>query len=174
MTTLFDRISSYNLFNYLVPGALFAVCLETITEHTITLNNVVIDLFIWYFIGLVISRVGSLVVEPALRKIGFIERTEYSEYVAATASDRQIQVLLEASNMYRTLLALFAVLFVVKITEPIILRFGVTNNVMHYAGLGALMILFGVSYRKQTRYIVRRVKIAIGESEAPGRSATLT
>ena len=66
MEDLLAKISSYNFFNFLFPGVIFAVIAERVTSYTFLHNNLVIDFFVCYFIGLTISRVGSLLLEPLL------------------------------------------------------------------------------------------------------------
>ena len=63
MKDLLDKLSSYNLFNYLLPGAIFVAASQRISSHAFRDENIVIELFLVYFIGMVISRVGSLTIE---------------------------------------------------------------------------------------------------------------
>jgi hypothetical protein len=57
---LLNKLSTYNVFNYLVPGALFAVFAGQLTHYSFLQRDVVIGVFIYYFVGMVVSRVGSL------------------------------------------------------------------------------------------------------------------
>ena len=68
MKDLLDKISSYNLFNYLLPGVLFALLADGLTSYTFIQSDIVVGIFLYYFMGLVISRVGSLAIEPILKK----------------------------------------------------------------------------------------------------------
>ena len=56
MEKILDKISSYNIFNFLFPGAIFSV----ISDHIgliIAPSDKIIERIIWYyFIGLVIAR----------------------------------------------------------------------------------------------------------------------
>ena len=77
MKELLDKLStSYNLFNYLLPGTIFVAAAQRISAHTFKDENIVVELFLYYFIGMVISRVESLAIEPALKKLKFIEFAE--------------------------------------------------------------------------------------------------
>lgn len=165
MNSLLDRVSSYNLFNYLLPGTLFAVFLEAVTGYEMPTRDLVLGLFLYYFIGLVISRIGSLIIEPLLRKMRLVRTTEYAKYVMASRRDSRIEILSEVNNAYRTLLALFVVLLLVKISEPIVATLAINSSVMQYAGLVGLAILFATAYRKQTDYITRRIEQAIRRTE---------
>ncbi len=79
MKELLDKLSSYNLFNYLLPGTVFVAAAQRISAHTFKDENIVVELFLYYFIGMVISRIGSLTIEPALKILKFIEFAEYKD-----------------------------------------------------------------------------------------------
>ena len=50
MEEILEKISSYNLFNYLLPGILFAVISKEITTYSFLHENIIIGLFLYYFI----------------------------------------------------------------------------------------------------------------------------
>jgi len=52
MKEILDKISSYNFFNYLLPGILFVVITEEFTSYSFIQENLVLGVFIYYFIGL--------------------------------------------------------------------------------------------------------------------------
>ena len=68
MKDLLEKISSYHFFNYLLPGILFAVVAQYTTVYDFLQKDIIIGAFVYYFIGLVISRVGSLLLEPILKR----------------------------------------------------------------------------------------------------------
>src|SRR6266540_3344577 len=100
MKELIDKMSSYNLFNYLLPGVLFIIILDGFTTYSFTQDNLIVGAFVSYFIGLVISRFGSLIIEPVLKKISFLRFADYAEFVFASKKDSKIDVLSESNNMY--------------------------------------------------------------------------
>jgi hypothetical protein len=116
---LLEKLSSYNLFNYLLPGIVFVVLAARVTRYSFIQQDIVIGAFVYYFIGLVISRVGSLVIEPLLKRTSFVKFADYSHFVAASKADTRIEVLSEANNSYRTLCATFLVLLLLKGYERI-------------------------------------------------------
>jgi hypothetical protein len=103
MKELRDKLSSYNLFNYLLPGTIFVAAAQRISAHRFENENIVVELFLYYFIGLVISRMGSLTVEPSMKKLKFVKFVTYKEFVSACEKDAKIEVLSEQNNTYRTL-----------------------------------------------------------------------
>lgn len=115
MNDLLAKLSSYNLFNYLVPGVLFAVLATEATPYHLLQKEIVIGLFVYYFLGMIVSRFGSLVIEPILKGASFVRFGEYADFVAATRNDPKAEVVLESSNTYRTLCSLFALLLLLKV-----------------------------------------------------------
>ena len=169
MKEFIEKLSSYNIFNYLLPGVLFAVFSEKITPYRVIQNDLVLTLFLCYFIGLCISRLGSLLIEPFLKWIGFIEFASYGDFVNASKLDNKIEVLSEANNMYRTLSSLFLSLCLLLVFRDITNRTGVSDKHSLIVGCVLLFLLFTLSYRKQTLYIRKRIERSIkGEKTEHG------
>jgi len=103
MKDILSKLSSYNLFNYLFPGILFVIVASKVTHYSLIQQDVVIGVFLYYFIGLVVSRFGSLVIEPILRKTSFLRFADYEDFVAALKKDEKLELLSEVNNTYRTL-----------------------------------------------------------------------
>lgn len=158
MKEIIDKISSYNLFNYLLPGVLFVTVLDKFTNYSFIQENLVIGIFVYYFIGLVISRVGSLVIEPVLRKVSFLKFANYSDFVSASKKDSKIEVFLKTNNMYRTFSSMLILLLLLKLYEFVELAFPILARYNLYILLVFLLIIFLYSYRKQTKYIIDRIK----------------
>jgi len=158
MKEIIDKITSYNLFNYLLPGILFAVIAEKLTPFSFMQENIIIGTFVYYFIGLVISRFGSLVIEPFLKKISFLKFAPYSDFVSASKDDPKLEVLSEANNMYRSFSALFVLLLFLKFYSLIELKFSTIKAYNPYFLIILLLVMFLCAYRKQTKYITNRIK----------------
>ena len=162
MREFFDKLSSYNIFNYLLPGTIFAGLGEQLTSYQLIQDNLLIGLFLYYFIGLVISRIGSLTVEPFLKWIKFVQFADYKDYTKASESDPKVEIFSEQNNMYRTLCSLSIMLAFLKIYDEVIkdnlLGGAHTNDAIFLIGL---LGLFLFSYKKQTQYVVKRVRIAL-------------
>ena len=164
MKEVIDKLSSYSIFNYLLPGTLFTYFGELLTSYTLIQQNLLIGLFLYYFIGLVISRLGSFTVEPFLKWIEFVRFANYKDYVEASEQDPKVELFSEQNNMYRTLCSLFVTLLLFKIYDEIkgVLPWGDNINIyIDFIILIGLLILFLFSYKKQTEYVVKRVKIAL-------------
>lgn len=159
MDTFFDKISSYNIINYMLPGTIFAVISKNWLNYNFIINeNILLVLIIIYFIGLAISRIGSIIIEPLLKKIKFIEFAQYEEFVKQDRKDHKISLLNETNNTFRTLIATIILLLFLKLYQylSIIFCFSQYNCIILII---CLLILFLFSYRKQSLYIKRRVSI---------------
>jgi len=157
MDQLFARISTYNIFNYLLPGILFAVIGDALTSYDLILENILIGVFVYYFFGLVISRLGSLVIEPPLRRFGFLTFSNYPDFVKASAKDQKIELLSEVNNMYRTLCSLVVILVGMKGYEYAEATGWVPSHLRWWLLFPSLLALFLFAYRKQTAYVSKRV-----------------
>jgi len=73
MKELIDKISTYNLFNYLLPGILFALFAKHFIGLDLIQSDIGIGIFLYYFLGMCISRIGSLIIEPILRKYKLLD-----------------------------------------------------------------------------------------------------
>jgi hypothetical protein len=157
MKEILEKLTSYNLFNYLLPGVLFAIILDGVTSYSLIQDDIIVGAFVYYFAGLVVSRVGSLVIEPLLKKVGFLNFVPYPEYAAAIKVDPTIEILSEANNMYRSFTALFLLLIFAKTYEMIAIAKHIPENLVLPSVVVILSILFLLSYRKQTTYVVKRI-----------------
>lgn len=160
MKDLLEKISSYNIFNYLLPGVVFVAISSSLTGYNLIQDDVLIAIFLYYFIGLVISRIGSVVVEPTLKRLRFVKFSEYRDYIRAAEKDTLIEVLSEANNMHRTFLSLFLCLAVLKAFEVLTGYCPILDYSLPAIIVIGLLLLFAFSYRKQTVYISRRVSSA--------------
>ena len=154
MEKLIDKLDSYHLFNYLVPGFLFIILSKNIMNINIYNNGIVEMAFIAYFIGIIISRIGSLFVSKILDK----RNADYGDYLKASKTDSKIESLLQERNMYRTLCSMLIVLILFKVLYDLIILFNIDKKIVMYLLYIALIFLFIKSYDKQNKYLVNRIK----------------
>lgn len=157
MTDFLGKLSTYNLFNYLFTGVLFVAITNRFTSFLFIEDNLVLAPFVYYFIGLVLSRIGSLVIEPFLKMVKFVHFADYTHFMTASKNDPQIEVLSEANNMYRTICALFVVVILLKIYAILELSYPILHDISALTLIGVLLVMFLFAYRKQTNYITKRI-----------------
>jgi len=158
MKEILDKLSSYHLFNYLLPGVLFAIISKYGINLDLIVENNFIGAFLYYFIGMVVSRIGSILIEPALKKVKFIKFADYKRFVLASKQDEKIELLSEVNNTYRTLISMLSLLVLLKIYKHYNLAYWhIPHKVSFPIILFLLLVLFLYSYRKQTSYITKRI-----------------
>ncbi|WP_116600236.1 hypothetical protein [Primorskyibacter marinus] len=156
MNELLNKLSSYNIFNYLLPGAVFSVVADRIS--LLSSPDEIITRLIWYyFVGMVISRLGSIVVEPALKWARFVRYSDYNSFLIACDQDRKLDVMVEVSNTYRTLATAFLVLIVGIAYQSLAEESGVSDVWRERIAIILLLALFLSSFRKQVNFIRKRV-----------------
>lgn len=157
MKDLLDKLSSYNIFNYLFPGVVFVVLASKLTSYNFIQQDLLVGAFLYYFIGLVISRIGSIFIEPVLKFIKFLKFVDYKRFVKASKADTRIDTLSEVNNMYRTICSLFLILIVIKGFEWLSTKWLFLAERKIETLTLFLLLLFLFSYRKQTNYITKRI-----------------
>ena len=161
MNELFNKLSSYNIFNYLLPGILFAIFAGEIIHYPLVQRDILTGAFLYYFLGLVVSRFGSLTIEPILKWLRFVKFADYKDFVLVSQKDPKLDVLSEVNNTYRTLAALFSLLLLLKLYMKLEARFPGLKDWDITIMAGLLLIMFLFSYRKQTAYITKRIKAQV-------------
>ncbi|SMC09498.1 hypothetical protein [Nitratiruptor tergarcus] len=167
---IIHKISIYNIFNYLFSGIIFVVLIKYLDDINLYLNLSIlyfniINLFILYFIGLTISRVGSLIIEPFYRKY-IIKFADYSDFIKVEKIDKKLNILSEQNNVYRTFTSLFLILIVFHFIRKCDLNICTFLKIFYKEILIIfLFILYAISYYKQTKYITDRIKYKLEHSD---------
>lgn len=158
MENFLDKLSSYNLLNNLFPGTIFCYLMNMLLEINLLNEDFIVNIFLFYFIGMIVSRIGSVVVEPTLKKIKFIIFADYSKYVTASRQDPKIDILSETNNTYRSILGVCITLLICKLYLYLINKIDFLIDYSAIIIIISIFILFAFAYRKQTSYIKRRVE----------------
>jgi hypothetical protein len=178
MDKIIDKLTPYNLFNYLIPGVVFVIFLDRISEyHFIPKDSSLPELFFgivkFYFIGMIISRMGSLILECILtEKISFVKKFDRGLFAKVTSGEKKdtlVEVLYEVRNTYRTIASMFIILLVIKLicwnyTEKDF------SSVKHVTTFILLSILFVYAFRKQDKHLSDRMETMRNQSPPMGIS----
>lgn len=159
MDSISNRISPYDLLNILFPGVLavaFCSWCFGISISVIDIVSSVVYFCATYLVGMFVSRIGSLIVEPLFKKIGLI--TWHKNYYKAERKDSKIPILLKVMNMYRTLVALAVFCCILALTATFFAETITCCVCLQLLLVFAIMIaVFSASYVKQSKSIYRRV-----------------
>ena len=158
MEKLIEKISSYNLLNNLLPGATVCYLMKFFIGIDVIQTNIVNNLFIYYFLGMVVSRIGSIIIEPICKKIKLLSYADYKSYLVACKNDGKIETLLETNNTYRTFLAGCIFILLIWVYYKAGQQFQLLFDIAPIITIILLTCLFAFSYKKQTNYIKLRVE----------------
>jgi len=68
MDKVIDKLSAYNIFTNLFPGVIYCFLADKFFGIPLIQDDLVVAIFLYYFCGMVISRISSVVLEPLLKK----------------------------------------------------------------------------------------------------------
>ena len=166
MEKLLERLSSYQLFNYLFPGIIFINLIDLLTSINVPQNRVEFMVFLYYIVGMVLSRIGSVVIEPFYKGCCWIVFAGYKDYLEASKQDSKIDILSMENNTYRTLIATFVSLLVIYCLDLAQwFRYFNDSNYAVPVYVALLIVLFTLSYRKQTSFIRKRVHHKVNKKD---------
>lgn len=160
MEKIIDKLSSYHLFNYILPGGLFLILCNNYLNIKIEQDKFIYFFFMAYFIGIIISRVSSLVTEKIICFVFKIKRESHENYINAAKKDEKIEILIQDMNMYRSICTMLIILLIMKVIKIFGLDQLIDKELLIALLFILLIIVFICSYIKQTKYIISRVKIA--------------
>lgn len=169
--------------NNFLSGVCFYVFINEFTIWEIDIDNDVVLVWLLYFVGIIISRVGSLLIEPTLKTIPYISIMQtvdsngnnsrkiklekfllfkpYRDFIEAERVDKKIDTLSAINNIYRSMISVCFCVLIVKIYEITLhgsFSVMLNGNLEVFLGAILLMIFFSFSYRKQTSYVVERIE----------------
>lgn len=106
-----------------------------------------------------------MILDPLLKRIASIQPAPYDEFVEFSKHDSKIELLSEINNMYRTIFSMLISIFLTYIFSFLVEEYLFFQLYGVQIILLMLAILFAISYKKQTRFIVKRILIAKNEPD---------
>ncbi len=158
MDKLLDKISKYHLINYIIPGVFAVYLSRSLNEVDLLTKDLFLDVVFVYIMGLICSRIGSLVVEPILKWIGFVKFSDYKDYLSAEKKDPKLSDLVIDDNLYRTVVGSILFILLQFIFLWLCEKCTLIKDLSSIIVLTVLLLLFVFSYKKQSSYIKQRVE----------------
>lgn len=156
---LIDKLSQYNFLTNILPGTVLCVVLKHMVGYDMFVSE---DWYlmgiVFYFVGMVNNRFGSLVVEPLLKCSHFVEFAPYKNFVSAEKKDTKITTLSMENNIFRSYVSVFTLSLLAygyKFGLNIVVSCPISEKLLLII---LLLMLFAFSYRKQTNYVKKRVE----------------
>ena len=166
MSNFVEKLGSYQIMTNLLPGIFFGIVLKLLLGITLPIQNIGEEIMVYYFMGIIINRISSLIVKPILKRYKFVHEVPYSDYAKAAKIDSKIDVLSEANNYFRALLTSSLLLIVIQAIRLSIWKIEWISSNWKWISMIFLSILFLFSYKKQTKFICKRVKIVNEEQKS--------
>ena len=153
LKSLSEKLSAYQLFNFIYPGAVFLGILSYKGVPLGMLKEIWCFLLSSYFLGMTISRFGSIVIESICLKFGWIEKYDIKRYADNIAKNSFTAILLELTNIYRTICSMGILLFLCTI-----FKYQQDDKCCMLFVEVLFVLLFGISFIKQHHYLEDKLK----------------
>lgn len=157
MGNIIEKLDSYEIMTNLLPGAFFGMALRLLCGLELPVDNIGEEIVVYYFMGFIINRLGSLIIKPLLLKCNFIKEVDYNEYVKAEKINEKVRTLTEICNYYRSILTANLILLFIKIFSCFKENTGWFLGNWEFCFLLGCATLFLFSYKKQMRFVCKRV-----------------
>lgn len=165
VTKILEKISTYQILNYMIPGSVLCLLLKYLVGYDLLTFSLVENIVVVYFVGMVNSRLSSLVLKPLLKKIKVINEADHKEFIHAEKKDAKLTVLSDMNNSFRSISNAMLILLLAYLLKHIsIIETFVLENV-NWIAIVSLLVLFVLSYRKQTEYVKERVEVNTSEEK---------
>lgn len=168
MNNVIEKLGSYQIVTNLLPGAFFGLALKFFFELSLPTENIGEEILVYYFIGFIINRIGSLIVKPILEKMKFIQEAPYPDYLKAVQGEAKLDILSETNNYFRSTLTCCILLPIVGLMQMLIENVSWINRGWKGCAIVFLIVLFLFSYRKQTNIVKRRTEAINNQQKGTG------
>ena len=157
MNSILGKLSSYQILINIIPGAFFVWMLKFLFDLTLPLENIVESILLYYFVGLIVNRIGSLVVAPILKETRLIKYKPHSEFIMAEKIDPKIRELSDSNDCFSSFLTCALLLPVTYGLVRLVHICGWLFAHWEWIAVPFLILLFFFSHKKQTDYICNRI-----------------
>lgn len=153
-----DKLSQYNFLTNILPGTVLCIILKYLVGYDLIPYDYYQAGIVFYFVGMVNSRVGSLVIEPILKAISWVKFAPYSEFLRAEKEDAKLTILSQENNVFRSYISLMFISILGYIYKNCSLNLRLSLNNESLVLIVILFVLFLFAYKKQTSFVRKRVE----------------
>lgn len=155
---IIDKLSQYNFLTNILPGTVLCIILKSLVGYDLIPDDYYQAGIVFYFVGMVNSRVGSLVIEPILKAISWVKFAPYSEFLRAEKEDAKLTILSQENNVFRSYISLMFISILGYIYKNCSLDLRLSLNNESLVLIVILFVLFLFAYKKQTSFVRKRVE----------------
>ena len=164
---LVEKFDRYNFLTNMLPGAVLCMALEHFVGYKLLESNEwMLSVILFYFVGIVNNRFGSLVVESSLKRLTIFKFEPYEDYIKAEKIDKKIDVLNADNNSFRSYISVFLLSLLAFIFKTVTNYFPAVKEIEGFILIFSLLILFICAYHKQTESLRKRIKVALKNSRS--------
>lgn len=153
-----DKLSQYNFLTNILPGTVLCIILKYLVGYDLIPDDYYQAGIVFYFVGMVNSRVGSLVIEPILKAISWVKFAPYSEFLRAEKEDAKLTILSQENNVFRSYISLMFISILGYIYKNCSLNLRLSLNNESLVLIVILFVLFLFAYKKQISFVRKRVE----------------
>lgn len=162
---LVDKLSQYNFLTNILPGTVLCVIMKDLVGYDLMPDGYYQAGVVFYFAGMVNSRVGSLIIEPILKAISWVTFAPYSKFLQAEREDSKLTILSQENNVFRSYISVMFICTIGYIYKNYSLGWRHFFSDEPLVLIIFLLVLFLFAYRKQTSFVRKRVEDIIRRSE---------
>lgn len=155
---LLEKMSAYQVLNYLIPGSVLVVLLKHLVGIDLLQFSTWELLIVCYFIGMVNGRLASLLLGPLLKKSHFVIEEPYECFLRAEKVDSKVQVLSDIYVLFRSLANAMILLLIVFIMHHFVSPCSWFWHNINWISMIGLGVLFLFATRKQADFVSKRIK----------------
>lgn len=148
-----DKLSQYNFLTNILPGTVLCIILKYLVGYDLIPDDYYQAGIVFYFVGMVNSRVGSIVIEPILKAISWVKFAPYSEFLRAEKEDAKLTILSQENNVFRSYISLMFISILGYIYKNCSLNLRLSLNNESLVLIVILFVLFLFAYKKQTSFV---------------------
>ena len=158
LKVIIEKLSQYNFLTNILPGSVLCIILQYVIGYDIIPEDYYQAGVIFYFVGMVNSRVGSLIVEPFLKYVNILRFAKYDKFIDAERKDSKVSTLSQENNTFRSYTSVMVVVLLAYLYENFLSVYEFVRTNQTVLMVMALLVLFICSYVKQTNYVRKRVE----------------
>lgn len=153
---MFDKLDAYNLVANLVPGAALTYALHYSGFPTPRPDDLGAFLLVAFVAGVTANRLGSLILDPLLRRSKFLRPKDYRSFLMREKGDQKLDALVANSGLYRTFFTAGFIYLVAVVASPVVAS--VSGQRLFVVFIIAGMMVFLFALRKEDGYIHSRIE----------------
>ena len=157
---MLEKLDAYDLIANLVPGAALTYALHFSRFPTPAPEEWAAFLLVAFVAGVTTNRLGSLVLDPLLRRFGFLNRKNYTLFVESEKADRKLETLVANHGLYRTFFMAGVIYLSLLAVSRLFPAIATADQAVFVTFVLAGMTVFLFAFQKEDRYIHDRIQAA--------------